>query len=514
MKEKGVSSIVVLFPLLLCAVLLSVLPGASLTPENTPYEHVILIVVDGVRPDILAGANTPNIDNLTASGSFTWNAWTVTPSGTIAAIPSIFTGATPEVHGVTNWDGEIYAETIVEVFEEAGLPCAIVGEDPILGGYSATYCTSFYYHPQAEEHFMTRAIDLLWENDFYFISVYNPMPDHMGHEYGHGSPEYREAIENADYHIGRLVENLELGVYENTLIVITTDHGMTGKSHSAGCETDMRIFSIWRGPGVERDYEMVDAVCIQPKEGGYAKVRIHAVDDKDWSELGITWNNQPELGDVIANGLVNIVGWCSWDVTGFVAEQFAQDEIVNIAMIDADENLLPDHAAAFETKEWWNVAEHPYLEVKYSSPGDPVSTTRVEPIADSYVRQDMPNSNFGKKTHLWAGRYRDGAERAFLKFDLGAIPAGSSITEAKYHNYCWSLNPAGYQETYVAHRTIDIAPTITRLAGLSPPENAEGNVITQILEAKTPSGFPLILVIGAVAVVVVIIGVILVIRPF
>jgi predicted AlkP superfamily pyrophosphatase or phosphodiesterase len=241
---------------------------------TTPYEHVILIVVDGVRPDTLVGADTPNIDNLAASGSFTWNAWTVTPSVTLSAIPSIFTGATPEVHGVTDWHGEIHAETIVEVFEEAGLPCAIVGQDPILGGYSATYCTGFYDDSDPAEHFMSIAIDLLRENDFYFIAIYDPVPDHMGHSYGSSSPEYREAIEDADYHIGRLVENLkELGVYENTLIVITPDHGMTGRSHSGGYETDMRIFSIWHGPGVKQGYDMADSIYI-PVYGTYVAHRI------------------------------------------------------------------------------------------------------------------------------------------------------------------------------------------------------------------------------------------------
>jgi predicted AlkP superfamily pyrophosphatase or phosphodiesterase len=243
-------------------------------PPTTPYEHVILIVVDGVRPDTLIAANTPNIDNLVAEGSYTWNAWTVTPSVTLSAIPSIFTGATPEVHGVTDWDGEIHAETIVEVFEEAGLPCAIVGQDPILGGYSATYCTGYYDTPDPAEHFMSIAIDLLRENDFYFIAIYDPVPDEMGHSYGSGSPQYREAIEYEDYQIGRLVENLkELGVYENTLIVITPDHGMTSRSHSGGYETDMRIFSVWHGPGVKQGYEMADSVHI-PAYGNYGETYV------------------------------------------------------------------------------------------------------------------------------------------------------------------------------------------------------------------------------------------------
>jgi len=257
----------IIFAIVLPLAVVTVTTVVLSEPENfspkTSYEHVILIVVDDVRPDILVGANTPNIDNLMASGSFTLNAWTVTPSVTIAAIPSIYTGATPEVHGVTSWDGEIHAETIVEVFEESGLPCAIVGEDPILGGYSATYCTGYYSNPHPDENFTSVAINLLRENDFYFISIYNPVPDKMGHQYGHNSPQYREAIENADYHIGRLVENLkELGVYDNTLIVITPDHGITGTSHGYGYETDMRVFSVWHGPGVKQGYEMADSIYI------------------------------------------------------------------------------------------------------------------------------------------------------------------------------------------------------------------------------------------------------------
>ena len=233
--------------------------------DNLPYDHVILIVIDGVRPDVLVGANTPNFDALTAEGSYTWNAWTVTPSITIKAIPSIYTGATPEVHGVTDWDGEIYAETIVEVFEEAGLPCAIVGQDPILGGYSVTYCTGYYYHPEADENFTSTAIEWFIEYRPFFLTIYNPMPDRRGHAYGHESAEYREAIEDADYHVGRFVQMLkDQGVYDRTLIAITTDHGMTGTSHGYGYENDMRIFSIWRGPGVKENYQMVDNVYIPP----------------------------------------------------------------------------------------------------------------------------------------------------------------------------------------------------------------------------------------------------------
>ncbi len=446
--------------------------------------HVVLIVIDGVRPDVLQEANTPNIDALAAEGSYTWNAWTVRPSGTIAAVPAIFTGATPEVHGVTDWRGEIHAETLVEVFNEAGLTSAIVGNDAILGGYSATYCTGYYSHPEADKHFTDIAIKWFTEYRPFFLAVYNPMPDKRGHEFGHWSEEYKKAIEDADFQIGRIVNMLkELGVYERTLVVITTDHGMTGRSHGAGTTTDMRIFSIFKGPGVKQGYQMVDSLQIPPMEGSYARVRIHAVRDDSWSENSLAWNNQPALDDIIADDiLVDSPGWYSWDITSFVAEEFAGDKVLSIGMVDSDENLPPDHAAAFEAREWWNITLRPHLEVQYLPSEGPNSTIRLVPIEDSYVRWDASNSNFGATTYLYVGRYRDGAERAFLKFDIGAIPANSSIVEAKYNNYCWGLWPASYEETFVAHRIIDIAPTIAELVGLRPPADAEGEVISQIFE--------------------------------
>jgi hypothetical protein len=63
--------------------------------------------------------------------------------------------------------------------------------------------------------------------------------------------EYREAIEKADYQVGRVLTLLrELGVFDNSLIVITTDHGLTGTGHNRQC------FSIWRGPGIKSGYEI------------------------------------------------------------------------------------------------------------------------------------------------------------------------------------------------------------------------------------------------------------------
>jgi hypothetical protein len=178
-----------------------------------------------------------------------------TSKHTISAIPAIFTGAPQEIHQLYNWTGTMQAESIVEVLEESGYTCAIVGESENLGGYAATYNTGFDNRADFDEYYFDIAVDWLVEYEPFFMFIYNPMPDRAGHLYGLGSEEYQAALEAADYHIGRVIETLQdQGVYDETLIVVTTDHSLQGTSHSRG-----PTFSIWRGPGIKEGYEMDDS---------------------------------------------------------------------------------------------------------------------------------------------------------------------------------------------------------------------------------------------------------------
>jgi len=220
--------------------------------SDQPIKHIVLIAVDCVNPTTLQQAATPNIDSLIASGSYTYNSCTVNPANTISAIPAIFTGAPQEVHQLYEWTGTMQAESIIEVLEESGYPCAIVGEGENLGGYAASYNTGFVKRSDHDEYYFDIAVDWLVEYEPFFMFIYNDMPDKAGHQYGLGSDEYLAALETADYHIGRVIETLQdQGVYNETLIVVTTDHSLQGTSHSRG-----PTFSIWKGPGIKEEYEM------------------------------------------------------------------------------------------------------------------------------------------------------------------------------------------------------------------------------------------------------------------
>ena len=104
--------------------LLTLLGGALLTAcvdapsgvERVQAElrtpKVLLIGIDGVRPDGMAEVSTPNLDALAREGLFIDNARTTTPSVSGPAWSSMLTGVWPEKHGVTNneFTGKRYKE--------------------------------------------------------------------------------------------------------------------------------------------------------------------------------------------------------------------------------------------------------------------------------------------------------------------------------------------------------------------------------------------------------------------
>lgn len=95
-----------------------------------------------------------------------------------------------------------------------------------------------------------------------------------------------------------------------------------------------------------------------------ANIQPHLVDDDNWRENETNCWNEPSFGAAVGDPLlVDSVGWYSCDVTSYVKSEFMGDKIVSFCLVDLGENVSPDHAAGFESKEWSNKDLWPYLEV-------------------------------------------------------------------------------------------------------------------------------------------------------
>lgn len=242
--------------------------SANSPADFSAVKYVVVIGVDGMSPDGIQKANTPHIDELVKSGAHSFTAQAVLRTVSSPNWASMITGVPPKKHGVKSnkWEaedakkksfcgnakGEIFP-TIYRVIREQRNDAVI-----------ACFHDWDGFGRLVEENVCTVKKDCAGENQTTdsataYISKYKPLftfihldhVDHAGHEYGHGTKEYYRAVEKTDSLVGAVVQTLkDAGMYENTMILITADHGGKGKGHGGRSPEERTIPWILSGPRV------------------------------------------------------------------------------------------------------------------------------------------------------------------------------------------------------------------------------------------------------------------------
>jgi hypothetical protein len=162
--------------------------------------------------------------------------------------------------------------------------------------------------------------------------------------------------------------------------------------------------------------------------GTEAIVQVRAIDDDNWVENEINWLNMPSAGEVLDARAVFEVGWHSWDVTPFIEEQLALDNLASFALVDLGENLSPDHAALFDSREW---CRPPYLEILTTQPQREVRVY-IDPVFQGGLAGDnltytITIVNKGALDDNYSLSL-DNEWAAALENDLLEVPAGENRT--------------------------------------------------------------------------------------
>ncbi len=252
---------------------LAMAAGAAPLAAQIPARKLLLIGMDGVRPDVLAEVDTPNLDALIADGAYSNRARTTLPTMSGPAWSSMLTGVWPAKHGVTSNDftPNRYAEfpdflTRIEslrpeletfvaadwlplVAADAGGP--LIGEVPdhkvVLDGYELGWA-------EADAAVTDSALAALRDGDPDALFVYLGNPDETSHRtFSIGEP-YRAAIAEADRQIGRLMAAVRARptyAAEDWLVLVSTDHGRRPDGgHGGDTEAERTIFVLAWGPSV------------------------------------------------------------------------------------------------------------------------------------------------------------------------------------------------------------------------------------------------------------------------
>ncbi|HET9907001.1 MAG TPA: alkaline phosphatase family protein [Anaerolineales bacterium] len=232
----------------------------TLSPTETPLpaiRRVIILSIDGLRPDAIALAPMPNLMALMQTSAFSLSAQTVLPSVTLVSHSSMLVGVCPSKHGV-DWNdyipenGFAIGTDLFDLAHAAGLQTVMyVGKEKLQQVTEPASLDKFVYVNDRDLVLMQRLI-AEFPQDFDVLFIHLPLVDGMGHVYGWLSPEQLSVAIRADEALGQLLAELDArGLRGETLIIISADHGGHSTTHGSSLPEDMTIPWIASGPGIQ-----------------------------------------------------------------------------------------------------------------------------------------------------------------------------------------------------------------------------------------------------------------------
>lgn len=232
-------------------------PSPTLTP--TPRKvRVVIISVDGLRPDAIQQAPMPNVLAWAQRGAYSFSAQTILPSVTLPSHTSMLTGQPPEVHGVL-WNdyeparGPITTTTIFGYAHNAGLRTVmVVGKEKFKHFEVPDTLDAFVFATGGDNDVLALAA----QQAFDLMFVHLPNTDFFGHSTGWMSETYLFQLTRTDERLGQFLAALPPDV----AVILTADHGGVGVTHGRNIPEDMTIPWIVAGPGVRQNYAITGAV--------------------------------------------------------------------------------------------------------------------------------------------------------------------------------------------------------------------------------------------------------------
>ncbi|MGN6491372.1 MAG: alkaline phosphatase family protein [Agriterribacter sp.] len=240
-------------------------------------EHVIVIGVDGLSPDGIRNAETPVMDSMMSNGAVKWNVRTVLTTASSQNWASMIMGAGPEAHGIINNDWERDDHTLpANVAGEEGIfptifgrireakPNAEIGTVYNWSGFGRLFEKKSVNYDKTFSTEDSTAADFtkyVREKKPTFGFVHFDHVDHAGHHDGHGTPIYYAAVAKTDSLVGEILKSIkDAGMSENTLVIITADHGGKGKGHGGATPEEGEIAMILYGKDIKKGYKIQQQV--------------------------------------------------------------------------------------------------------------------------------------------------------------------------------------------------------------------------------------------------------------
>ena len=97
------------------------------------------------------------------------------------------------------------------------------------------------------------AIDYIKDKKPALVNVVFDVLDHVGHAAGHDTPAYYTKLEEIDGYVGQIVQAMkDAGIWEESIIIVTADHGGIEKGHGGRTMQEMETPFIICGKHVKK----------------------------------------------------------------------------------------------------------------------------------------------------------------------------------------------------------------------------------------------------------------------
>lgn len=244
------------------------------TAQDGRVNKVLIIGIDGCRPDALLAAETPNMDGLWKNGAYTFRARTDEISSSGPAWSAMLIGVWHQKHNILNND---YEDPDLENYphffhrirqEKPGLKTYSVATwgpiHSILQEGDATFTSSKLSDALVAEE--VASILVSKEVDAMFVQLDEVDGAGHRHDYTVESKKYLKAIERSDAQVGTIVSALEKRSTikeENWLIILSADHGGSDFGHGKNIPEHTTVFYIASGKSsvkgeIQQDVGVVD----------------------------------------------------------------------------------------------------------------------------------------------------------------------------------------------------------------------------------------------------------------
>ena len=246
---------------------------------------VILISIDGMRPDGVKSCGNPFVDELMKKGSYTFNAKTVFPSVTLPCHMSMFHSVTPERHGITTNDFVPQVRPINGIFEQVklakGISSFYYGWEPLRNiATPAAFRISRYLWAYLVEDSDSRLTDQMiadtteFEPDFVFLYMVET-DEKGGHDNGWMTDAYLARISNALDNVKRVIDKFG----DRYTVIVTADHGGHDRCHGSDRDEDMTIPMFFVGKEFEAGRELCDVSILDIAPTVAAVMGIYPADE-------------------------------------------------------------------------------------------------------------------------------------------------------------------------------------------------------------------------------------------